>query len=141
MEVRLEDVRLGGTIFFWTACAAGLLMLSVSSFSLAAAWELAQAERALPVLLPPADAPETRGRTFDIVVHITASGELKLGRTPVELEALDDVFGEASSRLEECSVLVRADARSPAGLLVQVISAARASGIEKLHVATRARER
>ena len=136
--MRLEDVRLGGVAFGWSAGAAGLLMFSLAGFSLAAVWELAQAERALPVELPPASAPETRGRTFDIVVHITASGELRLGRASVELEALKDVFREASNRLEECSVLVRADARAPAGLLVQVVSAARSSGIEALHVACRA---
>ena len=136
--MRLEDVRLGGVAFFCAAGASGLLMFSLASFSLAAVWELAQAERALPVELPPAEAPETRGRTFDIVVHITASGELRLGRSSVELEALNDVFREASSRLGECSVLVRADERAPAGMLVQVVSAARAGGIEKLHVACRA---
>ncbi len=113
-------------------------MFTLAGFSLAAVWELAQAERALPIELPPAEAPETRGRTFDIVVHITASGELRQGRTPVELEALTDIFREATARLEKCSVLVRADSRAPAGMLVQVVSAARASGVEAVHVACRA---
>lgn len=139
--VRLDDVRLGGAVFFWAAGASGLLMFSLAGFSLAAVWELAQAERALPIDLPAAEAPETRGRTFDIVVHITSSGELRLRRSSVELDALSDIFREASSRLEECSVLVRADSRAPAGMLVQVVSAARSSGIEKLHVACRAPER
>lgn len=72
----------------------------------------------------------------DLVLQIDADGTLRLNDAIVEIETLEQAFKEMLPKLEEKSLVLKADKSVPHGTVVKVMDLAKLSGLEKLIIAT-----
>ena len=84
----------------------------------------------------PESKPSTTEKIRDLVLEITADGSLILNDNPVSLDNLEKQLKEMLPRLEEKSIVLKADKTIPHGTVVKVMDIARLSGLEKLVIAT-----
>ncbi|NOZ62303.1 MAG: biopolymer transporter ExbD [Calditrichaeota bacterium] len=86
------------------------------------------------------ELPESKSSTAEkikeLVVEITADGTLLLNDNPVSMNDLENKFKEMLPRLQEKSLVLKADKTIPHGTVVKVMDIARLSGLEKLIIAT-----
>ncbi|OQX87150.1 hypothetical protein B6D60_04580 [candidate division KSB1 bacterium 4484_87] len=86
------------------------------------------------------ELPESKSSTTekirDLVLEITADGSLILNDSAVSLDNLEKQLKEMLPRLEEKSIVLKADKSIPHGTVVKVMDIARLSGLEKLVIAT-----
>ncbi len=91
----------------------------------------------LPVDLPPADAPPLEAPDQELVLSLTAEGELYINDTPVSVEELGVKLGAISKENPDQDVYLKADGSVPYRQVAGIIAAARAAGISKVGLVTR----
>ena len=91
----------------------------------------------LPVDLPPADAPPLEDPDQELVLSLTAEGELYINDTPVSVEELGVKLGAISKENPDQDVYLKADGSVPYRQVAGIIAAARAAGISKVGLVTR----
>lgn len=75
--------------------------------------------------------------TAKYVVSITANGEIYLGNKPVGVDALPGELSlMRSGDMEDTNLIIRADRAVPIELVVKVIDAAKAVGLDKFTIQT-----
>ncbi len=84
----------------------------------------------------PESKSSTTERIKDLVLEITSDGNLILNDTPIPLDKLENQLKELLPRLEEKSLVLKADKSIPHGTVVKVMDIARLSGLEKIVIAT-----
>ena len=72
----------------------------------------------------------------DLVLQINADGTMTLNNENISLENLEDMFKQMLPKLEEKSLVLKADKSVPHGTVVKVMDLAKLSGLEKLIIAT-----
>jgi len=72
----------------------------------------------------------------DLVLQINADGTMVLNDENVRLENLEELFKQMLPKLEEKSLVLKADKSVPHGTVVKVMDLAKLSGLEKLIIAT-----
>ncbi|MFZ9887684.1 MAG: ExbD/TolR family protein [Myxococcota bacterium] len=92
----------------------------------------------LEVELPEASAAEVRASPGDLTVVLTKEGDRLVSGKTVDLEELRRLLREHKKDQPRGSVIVQADEEVPHGNVVEVIDAARAEGMPRLGIATRA---
>jgi biopolymer transport protein ExbD len=94
----------------------------------------------LPVTQNATAFPEA-DQTEALVVAVTGDGDLYLGTNPINLAALGaELRDSLSTRRGERKLFVKADARAPYVMVMEVVDAATAAGIEKIVLLTSQRE-
>jgi len=93
------------------------------------------------VNLPKSSAPEIAQDRKDIRVIIRSSGELYVGEAPVDLKNLADRLQKAANANIDTQVLIQADERVPHGKVVEIMDLARKSGLHRLAIVTRPRDK
>jgi biopolymer transport protein ExbD len=88
----------------------------------------------------PAGVPTEGETTQTLVVTMTAAAELFLDEKPLSLDELRQRLRAARHEGSNLALVLRADAGSMHGRVVEVLEAARADGVENLSVATRGQE-
>ena len=91
----------------------------------------------LSVQLPQASAQPAEKESISLDLAITIEGLIYLDNEPVELEALTAVLQPMALEEPQPEVRIRADETTPYGLLAQVMSRAKASGLTRLGFVTR----
>jgi biopolymer transport protein TolR len=91
-------------------------------------------EQGVEVNLPEvADSPGLEASKEPVVVTVTQSGAISIGRTPIENAAkLAPVLQQILKNRKEKEVFLEADRDVPYGKVVQVMAAIKGAGIEKL---------
>ena len=86
------------------------------------------------------ELPESKSSTAEkikeLVLEITADGSLILNDNPVSLDNLENQLKEMLPKLQEKSIVLKADKSISHGAVVKVMDIARLSGLEKLVIAT-----
>jgi biopolymer transport protein ExbD len=77
----------------------------------------------------------------DLVLQINADGTMTLNDENISLENLEDMFKQILPKLEEKSLVLKADKSVPHGTVVKVMDLAKLSGLEKLIIATHVESR
>lgn len=72
----------------------------------------------------------------DLILQINADGTMVLNDENVRLENLEELFKQMLPKLEEKSLVLKADKSVPHGTVVKVMDLAKLSGLEKLIIAT-----
>ncbi|MCU0644715.1 MAG: biopolymer transporter ExbD [bacterium] len=72
----------------------------------------------------------------DLVLQINADGTMTLNDETISLENLADMFKQILPKLEEKSLVLKADKTVPHGTVVKVMDMAKLGGLEKLIIAT-----
>jgi biopolymer transport protein ExbD len=72
----------------------------------------------------------------DLVLQINADGTMTLNDETISLENLEDMFKQILPKLEEKSLVLKADKTVPHGTVVKVMDLAKLGGLEKLIIAT-----
>lgn len=93
----------------------------------------------LQIALPTADADKARDRPNEIVVSVSADGRYAVNRKVIEgrtVEALAAEMAAAAGGSTEMVVIVSADATSAHQSVVNVMDAARRTGLSRLTFAT-----
>jgi biopolymer transport protein ExbD len=93
----------------------------------------------LDIELPKASVDQTTSHKRDIVVAITADGEIRFDNQVVDLDKLEGVLRAQFAEENEAVVVVRADEGSKHGRVVEVMDLAKRIGFTKLAIATRAK--
>jgi biopolymer transport protein ExbD len=89
----------------------------------------------LQVTLPVADADKARDRPREIIVAVSADGRYSVNRKPVEgrsIEALTAEMSAAATGISDAVVIVSADAAAAYQSVINVMDAARRSGLARL---------
>lgn len=77
----------------------------------------------------------------DLVLQIDADGKMTLNDENIGFENLEEMFKQMLPKLEEKSLVLKADKSVPHGTVVKVMDLAKLSGLEKLIIATHAESR
>jgi biopolymer transport protein ExbD len=90
------------------------------------------------------DLPESREEQepalADIVITVTAEGEISLNGDSVDLPGLEQFLSSSMGRNSSPGVAIRGDSESAYGLVFSVIDLVKRSGIEKIHLSYRRKE-
>lgn len=73
----------------------------------------------------------------DIVIEVSAQGQVSLNGTPTALTELQKALVETLAKSDEATLVLKADEKVPHGQVVKVMDLARAAGVRKLVIATR----
>lgn len=93
----------------------------------------------LQVNLPTASAEQVRDRPGEVIVSVAADGRFSVGGRPVDgrsVEALAAELSAASKGQPETMIIISADATAAHQSVVNVMDAARRSGLARLTFAT-----
>ena len=90
---------------------------------------------AIKLQLPSARHAEAE-RAEPVVVHIDQMGRVYLNDNPMELGLLGSALEREMAERTEKTVVLKADSRVSHGVVVQVLDAVKAAGVEKLSVST-----
>lgn len=71
-----------------------------------------------------------------LVVTLTAAGAIYAGTEQVSLDALPGKLNQIKGNLQNGNLIIRADKSVPVNLVIKVIDAARATGIDKFTIQT-----
>lgn len=71
-----------------------------------------------------------------LVVTLTAAGAIYAGSEQVSIDELPAKLGKIKGTLKEGNLIIRADKTVPVNLVIKVIDAARATGIDKFTIQT-----
>lgn len=93
------------------------------------------------VNLPKSSASEIARDRKDLRVIMRSSGELYVGESLVDLKSLADRLQKAASVDVDTQVLIQADEKVPHGKVVEIMDLARKSGLHRLAIVTRPREK
>lgn len=93
----------------------------------------------IQVNLPKSSAQEIPRKAEDLRVSIRPGGEIFLGETRVNGQALAERFKEAASTDRDTQVLIQADEQVSHGRVVDVMDLARKAGLHRLAIITRPR--
>jgi len=93
-------------------------------------------EMGLQVNRPTAAAEQTTSSDGNIMILITQSGEIILDNREVDVRAVRANVVKLVSQKPKAGILVVADAKSPTGLMVQVVDEIRQGGVENVTFAT-----
>jgi len=87
------------------------------------------------------ELPESKSsaseKISELILEISPSGNILLNDKQVSIEMLEQNFKELLPRLEEKSLVLKADKNVPHGTVVRVMDLAKLSGLEKLIIATK----
>ena len=89
----------------------------------------------IPINLPQASVQQASPTKRDVMVGITAEGELRYEGRPVSLDQLRAEMRHLFAREPEAMVLIQADRRARHGKVVQVMDLAKQVGFERLGIA------
>ncbi|MHC4253535.1 MAG: ExbD/TolR family protein, partial [Planctomycetota bacterium] len=94
---------------------------------------LERRERAVPLSLAPASTGTlpVRLSAYEVVVHVTASGEVRAGGKAVTVTDLAATLARLVEDAGDAALTVRADEKAPQGLVARVLTAARKAGIRE----------
>jgi biopolymer transport protein ExbD len=115
-----------------------LVLLIIFMVTTTAIAEAGQEKGGFKVNLPKGGKGEVSPVPQDLAVAILADGRAVIGGKVLDDEALKGAFGESHGKNAETVVLVQADEGVPHGRVVQVMELARAEGLTRLAIATRA---
>ena len=85
----------------------------------------------LKIQLPRAFSSEPR-EVEELVISVTREGEIFLNQKPVERNRLGLELKRAAGKLEEPSVVMKADRDVSYGLVIELIDLSRRAGLEKI---------
>ena len=88
--------------------------------------------------LPKGGAKEITSTQSDLIVAILQDGRTVIGGKVMSDDELKTTFKEAKAHASETTVIVQADAGVPHGRVVAVMEFAKAEGLNRLAIATRA---
>jgi biopolymer transport protein ExbD len=117
-----------------------LVLLIIFMVTTTAIAEAGRDEGGFKVNLPKGGKGETSAVARDVTVAVLADGRAVVGGKVQEDAELRRTFTEARERSPETVVLFQADEGVPHGRVVQVMELARASGLSRLAIATRAEQ-
>jgi biopolymer transport protein ExbD len=115
-----------------------LVLLIIFMVTTTAIAESGQEKGGFKVNLPKGGKSEAGAVPQDVPVAILADGRAVLGGKVFDNDALRTAFQTTAARNAETVVLVQADEGVPHGRVVQVMELARAAGLTRLAIATRA---
>jgi len=92
----------------------------------------------IEVDLPRAKAHEIKHTSEELVVALTAAGQTVVHGKNVDRDQLEHAFQEAAQRDKGVTVILQADQDVAHGRVVEVMDLAKASGLERLAIATEA---
>jgi len=90
---------------------------------------------AIKLQLPSAKNAQAE-RAEPVVVHVDQLGRVYLNDNPMELGLLAPALSQQMAERTEKTVVLKADSRVSHGVVVQVLDAIKAAGVEKLSVST-----
>lgn len=111
-------------------CAFNLLLFFALSFNFGVA-------PGIKVNLPKASAEALKKEKKDITIAISREGALSVDGKTVSLENLTKEFNLLYKINPEAMVIIQGDAEATHGKVVQVMDAAKSSGLNKLAIATK----
>lgn len=115
-----------------------LVLLIIFMVTTTAIAEQGQDKGGFKVNLPKGGKGEASAIPKDLAVAVLADGRAVIGGRALDDTTLASTFKEVAGRDAETVVLVQADEGVSHGRVVQVMEAARAAGLSRLAIATRA---
>ena len=94
----------------------------------------------IKIKLPKAASAEAE--IYDkVIITVTRDNKTFINEKEVTLDHLEDEIKKALSKTRERILIVKADAETPHGMVVEVLDKAKLAGAERLAIATEAKRR